>query len=39
MLPLGEHSLQFYKKDIAMTGICYLLRVSRAGDGAIELDG
>jgi len=35
----GEHLLRYYKKDIAMLRIRYLLRVSGAGDGAIELDG
>jgi hypothetical protein len=31
--------LQYYKRDITTLRICYLLRVSGAGDGAIELDG
>jgi hypothetical protein len=34
-----EHLLRYYKRDIAMPRIHYLLRVSGAGDGAIELDG
>jgi len=37
--PSGKHLLRYYKRDITMPQIHYLLRVSGAGDGTIELDG
>jgi len=37
--PSGKHLLRYYKRDITMLQICYISRVSGAGDDVIELDG